>query len=293
MSRLPFKLIRLSMVLIALAGTAVVIFAQDPIPTPDLSMQEILAGIAFRHVDEILEGELNVTNFAADGTAALPITTTIPVACTIVYGTTPAFGKLAVDTTMDGGTHTDHRPLLLDLEPDTMYYFRVQGTDDNGVIYLSEVMTFTTPPLETAENTNLASPELGAQIIGFSSAFGGADLTERWGALSAVDNSPNSAWSSAGDGDDAWIEIQLAGRAQVHRIEYWSRSMPDGTSRVFEFTVTADDGTIYGPFTVPDADQAYAFDVDFETTTIRFDVVSSSGGNTGAVEFAVYGDFID
>lgn len=69
--------------------------------------------------------------------------------------------------------------------------------------------------------------------------------------------------------------------------------MSDGTSQVFEFTVTADDGTVYGPFEVPDANQAYSFDVDFETTTLRFDVVSSSGGNTGAVEFGVYGEYVD
>jgi hypothetical protein len=254
--------------------------------TPD----DILSGVTIRSVEEILEGELTVTNFASDGTATLPITTTVPVACSIVYGTTPEFGSLAVDMDMDGGTHTDHSPLLLNLEPETTYYFRVQGTDDSGVIYLSKVMTFTTPPQQTAENTNLASPELGAEIVGFSSAFGGAGLEERWGALSAVDGSGNSAWSSAGDGDEAWIEFRLAQRSQVNRIDYWSRAMSDGTSQVFAFTITTDDGTVHGPFTVPDADQAYAFDVDFVTTTLRFDVVESSGGNTGAVEFGVYGE---
>ena len=67
--------------------------------------------------------------------------------------------------------------------------------------------------------------------------------------------------------------------------------MSDGTSIVFSFTITTDDGAVYGPFEVPDANQAYSFDVDFETTTLRFDVISSSGGNTGAVEFGVYGQF--
>jgi hypothetical protein len=235
----------------------------------------ILSDVTFRTVEEILEGELIMTNFANDGTATLAITTTVPVACSIVYGTTPRFGSLAVDLDMNGGTHTDHNP--------------VQGVDDFGVIYLSEVMTFTTPPLQAVENTNLASPELGAEIVGYSSAFGGADLEERWGVLSAVDGSRNSAWSSDGDGDEAWIEIRLAQRSQVNQIEYWSRSMSDGSSQVFEFTVTTDDGTVYGPFIVPDADQTYSFDVDFETASLRFDVVSSSGGNTGAVEFGVYG----
>jgi len=107
--------------------------------------------------------------------------------------------------------------------------------------------------------------------------------------MSAVDGSGNSAWSSQGDGDNAFIEIRLAQRSQIDRIEYWSRSMSDGTAQVFAFNISADDGTIYGPFEVPDANQAYSFEVDFETTTLRFSVVTSSGGNTGAVEFGVYG----
>lgn len=258
--------------------------AQDTTPT-----DKLLENIVFRPVDDILTAELLVTNFANDGTATLPITTTVAVACSIVYGTTPEFGSLSVDQDMNGGTHSEHNPLLLDLEPETIYYFRVQGIDDFGIIYLSDVMTFTTPPRRKAANTNLASLEMGAEIVGYSSAFGNADLTAPWGAQSAVDGSPNSAWSSAGDGDQAWLEIRLAQRSQIDRIEYWSRSMSDGTSQVFEFTVTADDGTAYGPFTVPDADQAYSFEVDFVTTILRFEVVSSSGGNTGAVEFGVYG----
>ncbi|MFN8529709.1 MAG: discoidin domain-containing protein [Anaerolineae bacterium] len=258
--------------------------AQDAAQASDLT-----AGITFRSVDEIVEGELTVTDFANDGTATLPITTSIPVACSIVYGTTLEFGSLAVDTDMAGGTHSVHHPLLSNLEPETTYYFRVQGVDDFGVIYLSEVMTFTTPPRTAVENTNLASPELGAEITGYSSAYGGAALDAPWGAGSAVDGSGNSAWSSSGDGDNAWIEIRLAQQSQIDRIEYWSRTMADGTSQVFEFTITTDDGTVYGPYTVPDADQAYSFEVNFVTTTLRFNVVRSSGGNTGAVEFGVYG----
>jgi len=285
MNKIASVVMVLALVSMILTGLAA---AQD---TP--SIDTILESVTFQSVDEILTDDLTVTNFASDGTASLPIKTTIPVACTIVYGKTSDFGTLAVDLDMNGSTHTDHNPLLTNLEPETTYYFRVQGTDDSGIIYLSEVMTFTTPAFEAAAITNLASPELGAEIIGYSSAFGGADLDERWGASSAVDSSANSAWSSAGDGDDAWLEIRLAQRSHIERIEYWSRSMSDGTSQVFEFTVTADDGTVYGPFEVPDANQAYSFDVDFETTTLRFDVVSSSGGNTGAVEFGVYGEYVD
>ena len=258
--------------------------AQDEEP-----LDEVLAAVEFRAVAEIVIGDLAVSSFANNGTASLPIETTVPVACSVVYGVTPEFGSLAVDLDMNGGTHSNHNPLLTHLEPETTYYFRVQGVDDFGVIYVSPVMTFTTPARTEVAVTNLASPDLGAEITGFSSAFGGAAPSATWGVLSAVDGSQNTAWSSAGDGDDAWIEIRLAQPSQIDRIEYWSRAMGDGSSRVLDFIVTTEDGTVHGPFKVPDASQTYSFDVDFVTATLRFDVVSSTGGNTGAVEFGVYG----
>ena len=72
--------------------------------------------IIFRSIDEIIEQPLEVTNFANDGSATLPIHTTITVACTIVYGTTTEFGSLTLDQDMAGGTHSDHNPLLVGLE---------------------------------------------------------------------------------------------------------------------------------------------------------------------------------
>ncbi|MEZ4671402.1 MAG: discoidin domain-containing protein [Anaerolineae bacterium] len=278
------KWLLLCIVVINFSLTGIII-AQDTNNTVDA----LLKNVVVRPIGDIVDAELIVTNFANDGTATLPITTSVPVACSIVYGTTSDFGSLSVDQDMNGGTHSVHNPLLKNLEPETKYYFRVQGTDDAGIIYLSDVMTFITPAQQPATTTNLASPEMGAEITGYSSAFGNAGLTATWGAQSAVDGSPNTAWSSAGDGDKAWLEIKLAQRSQIDRIEYWSRSMSDGTSRVLEFTITADDGTVYGPFSLPDASQAYSFNVDFQTTTLRFAVVKSSGGNTGAVEFGVYG----
>lgn len=253
------------------------------------TIEDVLKTYTFKSIHEIVEGDLTVSNFASDGTASLSVTTSVPVACSIVYGTTPEFGKLAVDLTMNGGTQTEHNPILTDLESETTYYYRFQGTDDNGVVYLSEVMTFTTPPRTDAANTNLASPELGAEIVGYSSAYGGAAPDARWGVMSALDGSQNSAWSSAGDGDKAWFEVKLAQPSHINQILYWSRSMSDGTSRVLQFHVITDAGRTYGPFDVPDTSQAYTFDVDFEASSVRFEVVKSSGGNTGAVEFGVYG----
>ena len=281
--------------LLMLLSIAVIALAACSPDEPDEveNAPAITEGITFRSIDEIIDAELEVTDFANDGTATLPIHTTVPVACTVVYGTTPEFGSLTLDQDMDGGTHSDHNPLLSGLEPDTDYYFRTQGVDDDGNIYLSEVMTFTTPPLDTsqAETENLASPENGAEIIGYSSAFGGAELDDRWGAGSAFDDNPNSEWSSAGDGNDAWVEIELERRARIDSVDFRSRSMSDGTAIALAFTITTDDGETFGPFELPDTDSSYAFDIGIEAKTLRFDLVDTTGGNTGVVDIAVYGEF--
>ena len=256
----------------------------------DGGISSLLSSYTVRPVDDIIDAPLEVTNFAA-GSASLPIQTSVPVACTVVYGETPAFGSLTLDQDMAGGTHSDHNPLLSDLKPETEYYFRVQGLDDDGVLYVSEVMTFTTPPEPEDDQVseNLASPARGAEIAGFSSAFGGAAAGDRWGALSAFDDNPNTEWSSGGDGDAAWVEVRLAGPAQIEAIEFHSRAMSDGSAITRAFVITAGDGQEYGPFELPDTSGPHRYEVDFQAQTLRFNLVETTGGNTGAVDIAVYG----
>lgn len=260
--------------------------------SPSTEGGSLLEGYTFRSIDEIIDAELEVANFANDGTATLPIHTSVPVACTVVYGTTPEFGSLSLDQDMAGGTHSDHNPLLSGLEPETEYYFRAQGVDDDGIVYLSEVMTFTTPPEDTSQSENLASPDRGAEVIGYSSAFGDAGMLDRWGAGSAFDDNPNTEWSSAGDGSEAWIEVQLAGPARVDSVEFQSRSMSDGSAITRAFTVTTPEGEEYGPFDIPDTSSSYRFEVPFEAETLRFNLMETSGGNTGVVDIAVYGELL-
>jgi hypothetical protein len=253
---------------------------------------ELTNGVIFKSVDEIVDTELLVTNFAGDGTATLPVVTSIPVACSIVYGTTPEFGSLSLDQDMAGGTHSEHSPLLSGLEPETEYYFRLQGVDDDGVVYLSEVMTFTTPPQKEKVTENLASPEMGAEILGYSSAFGGAGLSDQWGAGSAFDDSPNSEWSSAGDGDEAWIEVKLVQPARIDSVAFHSRAMSDGSAITQAFTITTETGEKFGPFQLPDTDSSYDFEVAILAETLRFNLMETTGGNTGVVDIAVYGEFL-
>jgi len=241
------------------------------------SLEEVSAGGPPRIVD------------ITDTDAVLIFESSIPLACSVVYGKTTAYGQVSVDQDMNGGAHTDHHPLLLGLEPDTEYHYLVQGAAADGALYVGEDGIFRTLPAEEATEVNLASLEAGARVVAVSSNFGGAANDESWGANSAIDGNRGTAWSSNGDGNDAFLEIELAEPAKVYAVEVWTRSMSDGTAQVLAFTLTTDTGDVLGPFELADATEPYRFEVDVAARSLRLDVVDSSGGNTGLVEFAVYG----
>ncbi len=225
--------------------------------------------------------------------AVLVFNSEIPLACAIVYGETTDYGMLTLDRDMAGGAHTDHRPLMANLKPDTVYHYRLQGSAEDGTIYMSDDMTFRTPPAPESTEINLASMEAGAKVIAVSSNYGGAANDATWGANGALDGNRSTEWSSNGDGDNAFIEIALAKKSRINAIEVWTRSMSNNTAQIFKFTVTTDGGEVLGPFELPDAGKPYRFDVDVEASTLRLDVMASNGGNTGLVEFAAYGSPVE
>jgi hypothetical protein len=104
-----------------------------------------------------------------------------------------------------------------------------------------------------------------------------------------LDGNRGTAWSSNGDGNDAFIQIELAQAVRLSAVEVWTRSMSDGTAQILAFTLTTDTGDVLGPFELPDASEPYRFELAGVARSLRLDVVESSGGNTGLVEFAVYG----
>jgi len=244
--------------------------------------------VTIRPLETVTKSPAQILDLTS-GSARLNFVGTVPLACTVVFGTSLQFGSAAIDLNMNGGAIIEHNPILRSLTPDTLYYYRLQGSAQDGTLYVSEVSTFRTPPKTTQVSPNLLSSVNGASVIGVSSNFGGQPNDGSWGILNAFDGDPNTEWASNGDGDKAWFAVRLAQRSHISQIEFWSRIMTDKTSEIFEFTVTADDGTVYGPFTVPDAGHAYDFSVNFDASTLRFDVIKSSGGNTGAREVAAYG----
>jgi hypothetical protein len=223
-------------------------------------------------------------------TATVRAETSVPLVCAIVYGETPAYGQIATDMDMAGGGHMDHHPLLTGLKPDTLYYARLQGVGPDGTLYRSEEYTFrTTPATDSGGAPNLALAANGARLVGASSNFDGAADDGQWGGLSAIDGNGGTAWSSDGDGDEAWIEIELGARTHITRIGFWTRTM-GSSAEIQSFQIVTDGDETAGPFVLTGAAQTDYFETDFTAQRLRFEAVTSSGGNTGAVEIEVYGE---
>ncbi len=231
---------------------------------------------ALEPFEAIQASEVVITPDPSGRAATLTVDTTINVACSVIFGPDESFGHIAVDNDMDGGAHTDHAPVMGDLEPATTYAYRLQGTAPDGTMYVSEVMTFETP-VALDRPTNLA---LGATVTGVSSEW-----SDAFGAQNAFDGDPTSEWSSSGDGDDAWVEIDLGSPQAVGEVIYRTRSMSDGSAITDSYTVTAD-GVRFGPFPV-DAPTTELLERGVTAQVLRFDVDASTGGNTGAIEILV------
>ncbi len=250
------------------------------------------AGIpAVQDLERILASGPTFQEIRSNSTTVL-IDTRIPVVCAAAYGTTAAYGQLATDSDMAGGAHSNHHPLLSGLQTDTEYHVRLQGIGADGTLYRSRDYTFRTPTSDPSasrpEGTNLALLSKGARLVGVSSNYGGGDNSGQYGADRAFDGDPSTQWSSNGDGNKAWVEVELASPAHITSVGLWTRTM-GSSAQIFSFQVLADDGRIYGPFKLEDAGAVHYFPVGFTTKKLRFEAIDTSGGNTGAVEIEVYG----
>jgi hypothetical protein len=162
----------------------------------------------------------------------------------------------------------------------------------DGTVYRSSDLTFRTSPedesgLDLLDGGDVALSGQDAIVVGVSSNYGGGGDDGTWGANNVIDGDFNTLWSSAGDGDDAWIELQLPTRTHVTSIGFWTRTRVI-SAQIFSFWVVTDLGETYGPFEFDDASAVHYFDVDFTADRLRFEDTDATGGNTGAVEIEVY-----
>ncbi len=222
----------------------------------------------------------------------IEFTTGAPTVCNVTYGTDEQYGTIATDMMLNGPSR-DHTITLGNLVPNTTYHYRLNLTDEQGNLYQSEDYTFTTQSSDTTSSdstqVNIAAVAAGARVSGVSSNYGDGDNDSSFGGNHAIDERQNTQWSSNGDGNDAWIEIELSGDYDISEIGFWSRTMSNNTATIFTFSVTTDRGETYGPFELPDAAQLYTFPVSFTAKVLRFDALDTNTGNTGAVEITAYG----
>lgn len=221
------------------------------------------------------------------------VTTTEPMICAIIWGETEEFGNFNNSLSMNGTGIVDHDVFLPGAVAGETYFFKVQGSTADGTLYTSGTATFTIPAADTdstesdpesdaaASGPNLA---LDATVVDVSSEF-----NDSFAAANAIDDSGISEWSSAGDGDDAFITIDLGASEEIAGVEFITRSMLDGTAIAETFTVTIDDGEVLGPFPAGSPVEPNFAPFDANGQVLRFDVDTSTGGNVGAVEVRIIG----
>ena len=229
-------------------------------------------------IEAILDSDIDITVDPSGTSATLAVDTTIPVACAVIYGTDDTYGSIAVDNDMQGGAHHSHGPLLTGLRPDTEYQYILQGSDAAGTIYRSDPLTFRTPPAtDNASGTNIAPT---GTITDVSSEF-----SDAFAATNAIDGDLATEWSTAGDGDNAHIEIDLGQPHPITAIAFRTRQMTDGTAITNTFTVIIDHQTA-GPY--PAGTEAAILDTAVTGQIVRIDADHTTGGNTGATEIEIY-----
>jgi len=250
------------------------------------------AGDGILPFEEVQASEMVFEADPADpGRGIFQVTTSEPMICAIVWGPTEALGRFNNSLAMNGTGITQHDVFLPGAEPGVTYRFVVQGTTADGQLYRSDLGEFTiadtgsaTQPRadtggEPPEGVNLA---IDATIIDASSEFSAA-----WAAGNAIDDDTATEWSTAGDGDDGYITLDLGERRDIAAVELVTRSMADGSGITHTYTATVDDTTL-GPFAAATPATRRVQRIDVPGRTVRFDIESSTGGNTGAVEIRVY-----
>lgn len=227
-----------------------------------------------------------------DTRAVIRFTTSIPTTCEVEYGLDPEnLDRSADDPSMiDDELDTEHEVPLEDLEPGTTYYYRGFAVASDGSEDRSVVASFDTLVGDGVDRENVALLSFGATVTDVSSNFGNAANDEAWGADSAFDGQMGTEWATHGDGNDAYVVVQLPAPTSVAGFGFRGREMADGSSIIQSVRVQLDGASPLGPFQTPDPDRLYTFDLSptDPVHTVRIEAASSTGGNTGAREIQIF-----
>jgi hypothetical protein len=219
--------------------------------------------------------------------AIFRVDTTEPAICAVVWGETEALGNFNNSLDMNGTGIVEHNVFLPGAEPGRTYYFQLQGSTADGSLYRSDIDTLTVPEL-TDTGGGEALPEMGPNLAeGATVTEVSSEFSASWTGANAVDGDLLTEWSTAGDGDAAFIEIDLGSIQDVAGFQFLTRSMADGTATATTYQVVVDDGVTLGPFPAGNPAQPGFAAADLAGQVFRFQIISSTGGNTGAVEVRV------
>ncbi len=239
--------------------------------------------------ERVLRDDVEISNVGASN-ATVSFATTRPTLASIAFGPSRDYGRSVRGP--ETSPFTGHRVDLLALESNTDYHAQAVLIDERANVFRTSDMTFATSEAsgtaDEAVGENVALLSKGASIHDVSSNWQESGLDGSFGANNAIDGDPSTEWSSDGDGDDAWVEIQLDDKHEVVGVGFWTRTMTS-SAQIFQFRVLTDAGTELGTFELPDAKDLYQFEIPSTTTDmLRFEVADSSGGNTGARSIEIY-----
>lgn len=244
-------------------------------------------------------GEVSILNLRLEERSATRVVarfeTSEPTSCWVEFGASGgALGKIATDPDMaPGQTSITHRVPLEDLSPDTAYDWAARVETPGGTSFRSAVQTFRTmTSTATVQGTNVALLSSGARVVEVSSNWAHAQNDGSFGANAAFDGQMSTEWSTHGDGDSAFVTLDLGATRRLHRIGFRSRQMSDGSSIIRSFRVSVVDGPERGPYQTPDPDQRYEFRLSppISGQRLRISAVTTTGGNTGAKEIELWSE---
>ncbi len=237
------------------------------------------ASVGDFHLIEVGKIRLQI---APDGRSAIvQVETNPPTVCAIAYGRTASLGSIADDPNMGGTAISRHTVILGGLTPGTTYRFLLTATDAQGRVFQTrELTTFTTPRKKAAPGQDVA---IGAKIVAVSSQWSSA-----YRAANAVDGNLSTEWASDDDGDRAFVTIDLGRQRKITGISFITREMSDGSAITRTFALVVDGRKRYGPFPAGNRLDPPIVPVSFTGRFLRFEVVRSTGGNTGAAEIEVF-----
>lgn len=238
--------------------------------------------VGIRPFSQVEVGRTHLQLAANGRSAIVQVTTEPPTVCAIAYGRTDVLGSIADDPNMGGTAIARHTVVLGGLQPGRTYYYRLTATDARGRVFQSRRLVRFTTPTPARAGSKGADVAIGAKVLAVSSQWSSA-----YKAANAVDGSLTSAWASNGDGNHAFITIELKRSYHVTGVAFITRQMADGSAITRTFAVV-DGHRRYGPFPAGAPADPRVAHVRFVGRVLRFEVVTSTGGNTGADEIEVF-----